>query len=257
MLENAMAGYQSNRRRRSSYRPPSDIREVGLAELLHSAGRAQLQTKQLDWLRQPGPKSAAASDIQLFFVGDLSLIDRPCVAIVGSRTVSECGAARARRLARELVESGFVVVSGLAAGVDTHAHSSAIDASGATIAVIGTPLDKAYPAENATLQERIYADHLLVSPFEIGERTFKGNFPKRNRVMAALCDATVIVEASDTSGSLHQAAECVRLGRWLFIAKSLVDNPELEWPKKFLTGPRTRVLTATSDLVEAVISERP
>lgn len=149
-----------------------------------------------------------------------------------------------------------MVVSGLALGVDTAAHEAAIAAHGSTIGVIGTPLDRAYPAENAPLQEEIYQHHLLISPFDRGEKTYRSSFPKRNRVMAALCDATVIVEASDTSGSLHQAAECARLGRWLFIAKSLVDNPDLEWPKKFLKHPRTATLSATNDLVGTVIRGR-
>jgi len=147
-------------------------------------------------------------------------------------------------------------MSGLALGVDTAAHTAALAAGGSTVAVVGTPLDRAYPAENASLQETIYTHHLLISPFRAGERTYRSSFPKRNRVMAALSDATVIVEASDTSGSLHQAAECVRLGRWLFIAKSLAENRDLEWPKKFLKSPRTAVLSETSDLVRTVTRER-
>src|SRR5205814_51885 len=111
-----------------------------------------------------------------------------------------------------------VIVSGLARGIDTAALMGAIEKGGRTVAVIGTPLDKAYPAENADLQTEIYSHHLLVTPFRIGEQVFKANFPKRNRVMAAISDATVIIEASDTSGTLHQAAECEKLGRWLFIA---------------------------------------
>ena len=112
------------------------------------------------------------------------------------------------------------------------------------------------PPENASLQEEIYRRHLLISPFRVGERISKSNFPKRNRVMAAITDATVIIEASDTSGALHQVAECVRLGRWLFIAKSLADNPSIAWPAKFLqSGGRTEILTSTDHLVRAVLSE--
>lgn len=240
----------------SKYVPPSDVRTSTLSEMLTLAGRGQLERKQLDFLRSAESPSATR-DVTLYFSGDLSLIDRPCVAIVGSRQVSSVGKARARRLARELCERGLVVVSGLAAGIDTEAHTSAIDSGGSTIAVIGTPLDKAYPAENGKLQTAIYREHLLVSPFAPGERTFKGNFPKRNRVMAALCDATVIVEASDTSGSLHQAAECVRLGRWLFIMKSLTEDTGLSWPQKFLKSPKTAVLQQTDDLVKVVLEARP
>jgi DNA processing protein len=142
-------------------------------------------------------------------------------------------------------------MSGLAAGVDTEAHSATIQCGGRTVAVIGTPLDVAYPAANARLQEKIYREHLLVSPFPIGSRVFRSNFPERNKVMAALSDATVIMEASDTSGSLHQAAECRpdRLDRWLFISQSVVNDPRLTWPKKFLGGPKVKILRETSDVL--------
>jgi DNA processing protein len=140
----------------------------------------------------------------------------------------------------------------LAKGVDTAALSSAIEAGGRTIAVIGTPLSKAYPAENWQVQQEIWQHHLLMTPFGEGEPVFRANFPKRNRVMAAISDATVIIEASDTSGTLHQAAECQRLGRWLFIAKSVADNPSLKWPKSFLGQPKTAVLEKTEDILAAI-----
>jgi len=91
-----------------------------------------------------------------------------------------------------------------------------------------------------------------MTPFASGEPVFKSNFPKRNRVMAAISDATVIVEASDTSGTLHQAAECQRLGRWLFIMRSVADNPSLRWPASFLGKPKTAILGETSEILDAV-----
>ena len=145
---------------------------------------------------------------RLWCAGDLSLIRNPAVAVVGTRDVSPEGAARARRLARELVAAGVTVVSGLARGVDTEALTAAIGAGGRVVAVIGTPIDKAYPTENRRLQELIYREHLLISQFEPGGRTFQNHFPQRNRLMAALTDASAIVEAGETSGTLHQATEC-------------------------------------------------
>jgi DNA processing protein len=170
----------------------------------------------------------------IYFAGDPGLLERPRVAIVGSRDVSKDGSLRTTRLARELVAAGVVVVSGLAKGVDAAAHRSAIENGGRTIAVIGTPLDKAYPAENAELQETIWREHLLISQFPKGSPTSKSSFPERNKLMAALSHVTVIMEASDKSGTLHQAAECVRLGRPLFIARSVVEDPTVLWPKRFL-----------------------
>ena len=249
-----MANDVARTREGSRYRPPVTISSVSLSQLLIDTGRGMMEPKQMSLLRAPGDDGSGM--IPLHYAGDISLLDRPCVAVVGSRSASDAGLARATRLARELAQSGIVVVSGLAAGIDAAAHTAAVAAGGSTIAVIGTPLNKAYPAANARLQEEIYRNHLLISPFAIGEATFKSSFPKRNRVMAAVTDATVIIEASDTSGTLHQAAECSRLGRWLFIAKSLVDDASLSWPRKFLDGVKARVLTASSDVVVAVMSER-
>ena len=166
--------------------------------------------------------------------------------------VSADGAARARRLARELAERRIVVVSGLAKGVDTEALTAAIEAGGSVIAVIGTPLDQAYPIENAPLQELIARHHLIVSQFQPGSSTLPGHFPERNRLMAAVTDATAIIEAGNASGTLHQAAECVRLGRWLFIARSVIDDPSIEWPAKLRDRARVRTLTETSDILDVL-----
>jgi len=235
-------------RARRRYRPPQNVKSQNLRDLVEFCERGALKQKQFTLLsgRSDDP------NLDVFYVGNLDLLRRPAVSIVGTREVSEDGRQRAWRLARELTEAGVVVVSGLARGIDTAAHMSAIEHGGATAAVIGTPIDKAYPAENAELQETIYRDHLLLSPFPIGERVFPSNFPKRNRVMAALTDASVIVEASDTSGTLHQAAECQRLGRWLFIAKSVVDNRELTWPKKFIGKEHVATLATTADILDVV-----
>jgi DNA protecting protein DprA len=232
---------------RSSYQKPTEQRIVSLNDLLKKVDRSPLEKKQLDLLGR-----GDNADIDLYYAGLLDILGARAVSIVGTREVSAEGAARARKLARELAAVGVVVVSGLAKGVDAEALSSAIDAGGKTVAVIGTPLSKAYPAENSKLQETIYREHLLISPFADGEQVFRSNFPKRNRVMAALSDATVIVEASDTSGTLHQAAECQRLGRWLFIMRSVAEDPGLSWPRNFIGKPNVAVLSKTSDIFDAL-----
>lgn len=229
------------------YRKPAQVDAAKLSDLLRLGGHAAVDERQLDLLRD-----AKGRDVEIYLAGDRSLLTQRRVAIVGARDVSEAGKSRAYKLARELVSFGIVIVSGLARGVDSAAHFGAIQNNGRTIAVIGTPLSKAYPAENAGLQEDIYENHLLMSPFAEGTQTFRSSFPKRNRVMALLSDATVIVEASDTSGSLHQAAECLRSGRWLFIMKSVIDNPDLNWPSKFLGKPKVAVLSSTREIVDAI-----
>lgn len=176
----------------------------------------------------------------LYFLGSWELAEAPRrVAVVGTRKVSPEGAARARKLVRALVEHDFTVVSGLAEGVDTIAHTTAIEAGGRTIAVIGTPISEVYPKENADLQRRIAQEFLLVSQVPVlryKAQTWKGNrffFPERNKTMSALSEATIIVEASETSGTLIQAQAALDQGRKLFILESNFQNPSITWPAKF------------------------
>ncbi|MEO1027517.1 MAG: DNA-processing protein DprA [Pseudomonadota bacterium] len=231
--------------RRAKYVEPKNVVELPLHKLLRYRNRS-LDGIQGSFLDKPDMQS-------IFCAGSVELLEAPTVAVIGSRSVSEAGRARARRIARLLSDNGVVVSSGLAKGVDTAAHTGAISAGGRTIAVIGTPLNKSYPAENARIQEKIYTEHLLLSQFPEGQRTYPSDFPKRNRIMAALSDASIIVEASDSSGTLHQAAECDRLGRWLFIMKSVVDNPALEWPAKFLKRDRVAVLESVDDVLDRIL----
>ncbi len=189
---------------------------------------------------------------QIHSVGDLGLLDLPRIAIVGARKATVEGRRRAAQLARDCARAGVVVVSGLAEGIDYAAHTAAIEHGGKTIAVIGTPLDKVYPTKHAALQHKIYREHLLLSPFTWGEKFVPTNFPARNRIMARLALTTVIIEASDTSGSLHQAAESIQIGHPVFIAAGVIDDPRLTWPKRFIgeDKPLGRVLRTTSDVID-------
>ena len=188
----------------------------------------------------------------LFLAGDRELLRVvPRVSIVGTRTASAEGLSRASRLARELVVKSVVVISGLARGIDTAAHRSAIEAGGRTVAVLGTSLDKSYPRENADLQRLIMEQHLAVSQFPSGRPMERSNFPRRNRTMALLTDATVIVEAADGSGCISQGWEALRLGRRLFIMRAVVDNKALSWPGEMLKYGAD-VLAETEDLLQAL-----
>jgi DNA processing protein len=250
LLDMRSARRQQVSRGRSRYRAPEATGRIALSELLRLGARSELESKQLDMLRRG--ETTSGKDIVIHFAGDVEILKRPAVAVVGTREVSDRGRQRADWLSRKLAEAGIVIVSGLAKGVDRTAHEGAIAAGGKTVAVLGTPLDKAYPIENADLQQIIYREHLLISPFAIGEAVYKSNFPARNRVMAAISDATVIVEASDTSGTLHQAAECTRLKRWLFISQAIVDDPAITWPAKFLSYERAVVLNRVSEIIDRV-----
>ena len=191
----------------------------------------------------------------LYLAGDVTLLSTgPRVSVVGSRKASDAGLRRARLLAKALVDHQIIVVSGLAEGIDTAAHVAAIEAGGRTVAVLGTPLNVAYPTSNAALQARIAKDHLLVSQFPTGYRTQPGSFPMRNRTMALLTDATVIVEAGETSGTVHQGWEALRLGRVLFLLESVARDPSLSWPKEMIAYG-AQVLTREN--LEAAIDDIP
>lgn len=191
----------------------------------------------------------AEHPIEFFYYrGELDLAFSPkSVAVVGTRSPSEEGVRRTRKLVAHLVNSGFTIFSGLARGVDTAAHRSAIEHGGRTVAVIGTPITEVYPKENADLQEEIANKHLLISQVPILrylKQTYLGNrlfFPERNITMSALTDATIIVEASETSGTLIQARAALKQNRKLFILDSCFENPTITWPAKFAERGAIRV----------------
>jgi DNA processing protein len=185
----------------------------------------------------------------LYYQGTWELSEMPGLCIVGSRKASEEGQQRAARLARELVKRDYVVVSGLATGIDSAAHNSALEAGGRTIAVIGTPLGEFYPKENQELQERIARDHLLISQVPVvrySEEPFKNKrtyFPERNATMSALTQGTIIVEAGETSGTLTQARAAMHQGRKLFILENCFQRTDITWPAHFEKLGAIRVRT--------------
>lgn len=183
----------------------------------------------------------------LYYQGAWDLVYTPSIAIVGTRKPSEDGLARTRKLVRSLVGNGYTIVSGLAAGVDTMAHRTALESGGRTIAVIGTPLSAVYPKENAALQEEIAGRFLVVSqvPLKRWEKQdFRLNrlfFPERNVTMSALTEGTIIVEAGETSGTLIQARAALQQGRKLFILESNFNRRDLTWPQRFADKGAIRV----------------
>jgi DNA processing protein len=175
----------------------------------------------------------------LYYAGQLDYLSTRSVAVVGTRKPTDEGLRQTQELARFMVTQDFTVVSGLAAGIDTAAHTTAIEASGRTIAVIGTPIDQTYPAANTELQKKIAREHLLISqvPFiRYREQTINGNrlfFPERNKTMSALTEATIIVEAGQTSGTLIQARAALYQGRKLFILDRCFQNKSITWPAHY------------------------
>lgn len=191
----------------------------------------------------------AAHPIELlYYQGWWDLAESRSVAVVGTRNPSQEGVSRTRKLVRALVKDDFTVVSGLAMGVDTVAHSACIEAGGRTIAVIGTPLTQVYPKENIELQRQIARDFLVISQVPVCRyeaqdyRLNRFFFPERNVTMSALTEATIIVEAGETSGTLIQARAALHQGRKLFILDSCFRNPKLTWPQRFADLGAIRVV---------------
>ena len=141
------------------------------------------------------------------------LLARPAVAVVGARACSSYGRSVTRSLTRELAAAGLVVVSGMARGIDGEAHRGALESGGATVAVLGCGIDRDYPAAHAELARRICEHGLVVSEYEPGVEPAPWRFPARNRIIAGLCRATVVVEARDRSGALITADFALEEGR--------------------------------------------
>lgn len=203
-----------------------------------------------DLLGPLNPQEKLYAPKQLFVAGHPDwLRQEPRVSVVGARKASPDGVKRAAKLARILVKHGAIVVSGLAEGIDAAAHTATVDAGGRTVAVIGTPLSETFPRKHRDLQQLLMREHLVISQFPEGYPTTRKNFPLRNRTMALVCDASVIVEASDGSGSLSQGWEALRLGRPLFLMASILDQSGLSWPKTMLDYG-AMVLNKPDDLLE-------
>jgi DNA processing protein len=149
----------------------------------------------------------------LFAQGNVALLERPSVAIVGSRDHTHYGAEVCRALARAAAEAGLVVISGMARGLDAIAHAGALEGSGDTIGVLGNGLGVIYPATNRGLYQEVAARGLLLTEFAPGERPGVGSFPRRNRLISGLARVTVVVEAAITSGALQTSRWALDQGR--------------------------------------------
>jgi DNA processing protein len=206
--------------------------------LAHDAGRQV--AAGLDWASRPGNRiltladagypqallTAADPPVLLYAKGDIGRLNRPALAIVGARAATKQGEANAEAFARALAAAGLTIVSGLAAGIDAAAHRGALKEPAATVAVIGTGIDRIYPAKNEALAREIAERGCLVSEFPIGTPPIAANFPRRNRIIAGLARGCLVVEAAQQSGSLITARLAAEAGREVFAIPGSIHAPQ-------------------------------
>ena len=195
----------------------------------------------------------------IFLRGDAApeLLARPAIAIVGARASSGYGASVARSLARELAAAGVVVVSGLARGIDAEAHRGALEADGTTVAVLGCGIDRDYPAAHAELARRVAGAGLIVSEYAPGVEPAPWRFPARNRIVAGLCAATVVVEARERSGALITADLALEEGREVFAVPGEITSSLSEGTNALLKLGASPLTSATDVLTSFGIEPEP
>jgi DNA processing protein len=238
-----------------------------------------LDARSIDWLRAP-PQDAIARDLRwlehgnhhfvpwgsenyppllselsdapvgLFVRGNPALLSLPQLAMVGSRNPTPAGRETARSFAADLARCGLVITSGLAIGIDTASHQGALDVEGRTIAVCGTGLDVAYPRINTELADTIAARGALVSEFALGTPAFKGNFPRRNRVISGLALGTLVVEAALQSGSLITARLAAEQGREVFAIPGSIHSALAQGCHQLIQNGAKLVATADDVFAE-------
>jgi len=161
----------------------------------------------------------------LFVAGRVELLQRPALAVVGSRNATPQGLRTATQFSRALGAAGLTIVSGLAIGIDAAAHEGALGSVGSTLAILGTGIDIGYPARNAALSERILGEGALVSEFPLGAKPAAGNFPRRNRLISGMSMGCLVVEAALASGSLITAYAALEQGREVFAIPGSIHSP--------------------------------
>ena len=255
LLESPGVGRESARRLLAAFGSPEAVFQAGHAAHVGAVGTvvaqalrvpldglpAQLE-KTLQWLSlRPETHSViglgdpnypallletADPPLLLYALGSLEHIRKPSLAVVGSRNPTQQGLQNARAFAEHLSQSGLIVVSGLALGVDTAAHEGALAGPTGTIAVVGTGLDQVYPRRNAQLAQRIAENGLMLSEFSLGTPPLPANFPVRNRIIAGLTRGTLVVEAALQSGSLITARLAAEAGRDVYAIPGSIHSPQ-------------------------------
>ena len=186
----------------------------------------------------------------LFYKGNAELLHRPCLAVVGTRVPTYYGKKTAELLSRELSECGITIVSGLARGIDSHAHAGALEGDGKTIAVTANPLNEVYPPENKALFRRIEREGLLVTETPLESRVRPGLFPLRNRLIAGLSLGVMVVEAGIKSGTKSTVDYCAKYNRDLFAVPGPIHSPKSAYPLELIKRNGAKLVACCEDVLE-------
>jgi DNA processing protein len=279
-------GGETQRRLLADFGLPENIFAAGYGALRASAGEAAAQAilgenaadgieAALAWANQPGNHIVTLADaeypqalltsvdppILLYVKGRLDLLNRPSLAIVGARSATRQGEANARAFAQALSQAGLTIVSGLALGIDAAAHRGGLEGPSSTVAVIGTGIDRIYPAGNAELARTIAEQGTIVSEFALGTPPLTFNFPRRNRIIAGLARGCLVVEAAERSGSLITARLAAEGGSEVFAIPGSIHSPLAKGCHKLIKQGAKLVDTAADILEElkweAAVAIRP
>ena len=227
-------------------RPMRELLDQARAELERWDASGMRLVTVLDRDYPPNLRAVHDRPPMVFIAGRLTPADARGVAVVGARKATPDGVRTAQGIAKHLIASKYTVISGLAAGIDTAAHTSALTHGGRTVAVIGTGLARAYPPESAPLQHTIASQCAVISQFWPDAPPSRRSFPMRNAVMSGVALATVVVEASDTSGARMQARLAREQGRPVFLLASLIERQA--WARDYAGRPGTFVVSEAAEI---------
>ena len=194
---------------------------------------------------------------QLWFLGDLPLVEAPLVTIVGTRRATSYGLRMTREIATALARAGACVVSGMALGIDAASHRAALDAGGRTIAILGTGADVPYPRAHVALHREIVQRGLVLSELPPGSHSHRGSFPNRNRILAAISKLTIVVEAPFDSGALITAQRALDLGRDIAVVPGPIDSPQSAGSNHLLREGAHPIVAVEDAVVLAGLSPVP
>jgi DNA processing protein len=239
---------------------PEFVRRVvsaGTAEGLARARAAMVLLREVgaavvtpeDDVYPPAFRALPDPPVVLYALGDVHLLNDPGVGVVGTRAPTDYGCRAAVGLSRELARAGYTIVSGMAKGIDAVAQAAALDAGGATVGVLGHGIDKIYPSDNRRLFHRVRERGLLISELPPGEEPLAGNFPRRNRLIAALSAGVLVVEMGEKSGARHTVDYALELGKEVFAVPGPIGSPASIGTNQLLKDG-ARLVTSARDILE-------